>query len=340
MMRQTWAILLDAYRELNARRLFWITLALSALVVLVFALLGVSDAGELTIAGFEVSLGMGMLEAEAMYKGLFVHFGIGFWLSWLAAILALVSTAGIFPELISSGSVAMVMSKPIGRVRLFLTKYAGGLLFVTLQVSVFTLASFLVLGLRAGLWEPGLLLAIPLVVLFFSYLFCVCVLLGLITRSTIAALLLTLLVWFGFWAVHTTETTILQFRVGAEQEIARIEAGIERRLGGDVDARQREREQAQRQLDNLSLAHRIAIGAATVLPKTGETIDLLRQALYETTTFEQHDEDRANQWQQQQQAALDEAMRQRSAWWIIGSSLGFEAVILVLAAWLFHRRDF
>ena len=339
MIRQTWVILLDAYRELNARRLFWITLVLSGLVVLVFALLGVSDAGELTIAGFEVPLGIGMLEAEAMYKGLFVHFGIGFWLSWLAAILALVSTAGIFPEMISSGSVAMLMSKPIGRVRLFLTKYAGGLLFVTLQVSVFTLASFLVLGLRAGLWEPGLLLAIPLVVLFFSYLFCVCVLAGVITRSTIAALLVTLLVWFGFWAVHTTETTILQFRVGAEHEIARLEARMEHGPPGDVDSRQRERDQAQRQLDNLALAHRIALGVATVVPKTGETIDLLRQALYETTTFEQHDDDQMNQWEHQQ-AALDEAIRERSAWWVIGSSVGFEAVILALAAWLFHRRDF
>ena len=339
MIRQTWVILLDAYRELNARRLFWITLVLSGLVVLVFALLGVSDAGELTIAGFEVPLGIGMLEAEAMYKGLFVHFGIGFWLSWLAAILALVSTAGIFPEMISSGSVAMLMSKPIGRVRLFLTKYAGGLLFVTLQVSVFTLASFLVLGLRAGLWEPGLLLAIPLVVLFFSYLFCVCVLLGLITRSTIAALLLTLLVWFGFWAVHSVENTILQFRVHAEHEIARIEAGIEHGPPREVDARQSELEQAQRELDNLALAHRIALGVATVVPKTGETIDLLRQALYETTTFQEQEDEHLDRWQQQQ-AALDEAIRQRSAWWVIGSSLGFEAVVLVLAGWLFHRRDF
>jgi len=29
-----------------------------------------------------------------------------------------------------------------------------------------------------------------------------------------------------------------------------------------------------------------------------------------------------------------------SAWWIIGSSLGFEAVVFGLAAWIFCRRDF
>jgi len=54
-----------------------------------------------------------------------------------------------------------------------------------------------VLGIRGGVWEPGLFISIPIVVIFFSYLFAICVLLGLITKSTIASLLLTLLIWFG-----------------------------------------------------------------------------------------------------------------------------------------------
>ncbi len=30
----------------------------------------------------------------------------------------------------------------------------------------------------------------------------------------------------------------------------------------------------------------------------------------------------------------------RSPWWIVGTSLAFEAVILALASWVFCRRDF
>jgi hypothetical protein len=47
---------------------------------------------------------------------------------------------------------------------------------VWLQVLVFSTASFLVIGLRGGSWEPGLFLAVPIVTLMFSYLFSVCVL--------------------------------------------------------------------------------------------------------------------------------------------------------------------
>lgn len=44
-MRQTWAILFDAYRELNAKKLFWITLALSGLVVVAFAMVSLTPKG-------------------------------------------------------------------------------------------------------------------------------------------------------------------------------------------------------------------------------------------------------------------------------------------------------
>jgi hypothetical protein len=37
---------------------------------------------------------------------------------------------------------------------------------------------------------------------------------------------------------------------------------------------------------------------------------------------------------------LDQTMKSRSLWWVIGTSLAFEAVVLLLAAWSFCRRDF
>ena len=39
-------------------------------------------------------------------------------------------------------------------------------------------------------------------------------------------------------------------------------------------------------------------------------------------------------------AKMDEAIRSRSLWYVIGGSLAFEAVILSLATWIFCRRDF
>jgi hypothetical protein len=52
-MTQTLALLVDAYRELNARRMFWISLIISALIMVAFGLLGLTDGG-LTLLGMEL----------------------------------------------------------------------------------------------------------------------------------------------------------------------------------------------------------------------------------------------------------------------------------------------
>ena len=44
-MTQTLALFIDAYRLLNARKIFWFTLVLSLLVVSSFALVGIHDEG-------------------------------------------------------------------------------------------------------------------------------------------------------------------------------------------------------------------------------------------------------------------------------------------------------
>ena len=206
-MTQTLALLLDAYRELNARKMFWISLIISALVMVAFALLGLTDTG-LTLLGMKLPVPA----PRFFYKTMFSNLVVGLWISMGAMILALVSTASIFPDLLASGSIDLYLAKPISRLRLFLTKFAGGLLFVLLQTTVFAVASYLVFGFRAGEWRPVLFLMIPLATLLFSYLFVVCVLFGVLTRSTVAAILLTCVFWFLCFVTNTAEQTLFQFR--------------------------------------------------------------------------------------------------------------------------------
>src|SRR5262245_59366793 len=190
MIRQTLAIFLDSYRELNARRMFWIVLLLSALAVGSFATLGATNDG-LTILWFKVP-GFGLPPA-IFYRQLFITIIIGFWLTWAATILALISTASIFPDFMAGGTIDLYLSRPISRLRLFFTKYIAALLFVFLQVLIFCIGSYFILGLRGHFWRPGIFWAVPIVLCFYSYLFSVCVLIGIVTRSTLAALLLTIL---------------------------------------------------------------------------------------------------------------------------------------------------
>jgi len=203
-MNQTIAILVDAYRELNARKMFWITLIISALFMAIFALLGATD-DTLSFATYEWP----MANAKTVYKSILQVALVTVWLTWAAVILAIISTASIFPDFMASGSIDLYLAKPISRPRLFLTKYVAALLFVLLQATVFSIGAFFVVGLRAGEWKPSLFLAIPLITIFYSYLYAICVLLGVWTRSAIASMLLTILVWIAVFGVHFAESWTL-----------------------------------------------------------------------------------------------------------------------------------
>jgi len=340
-MTQAWAIFYDAYRSLNAKKMFWIVLILSGLIVASFGAIGINKDG-LKIFFWQLDndiVNTEFVSPAMFYKTIFVTFGISIWLAWLATILALISTAGIFPDLISSGSIDLVVSKPIGRLRLFLLQYAAGLLFVTLQVTLFTTAGFLVIGLRGGVWEPGLFVAVPLVVCLFSYLFGMCVFLGVLTRSTVASLLLTLLFWFVIWGVGRAEKTLLMFTTMQQQGIEWEDLQQEQRESpGDGSSEETfdEKEDDSRMLE---IAHDIVYGVKTVLPKTDETAKLLERSVI--SMAELNGQNSGHEAKNRQLGMeIEKALRGRSIAWVVGTSLGFELFFVACAAWIFCRRDF
>lgn len=388
---QTKALFVDAYRELNARKLFWITMALNLLAVALFAGLGINDRGPsfLHWTFDNEFLNTGLISKELFYKLQFTTWGIPMWLSWVAVILALISTAGMFPDLISGGVIETMLSKPISRTRLFLTKYLVGLLFVTMQVAVFSVGCFLVIWVRGGAVEPALFLAIPIVVVFFSYLFAVCALLGLVTRSTIAALLLTIVFWFLVFVVNTTESMMIGQREGSIVRLEDATKNIEnqrvfsdRRLAQldaagtppvDADGQPITDPEARRLAVNPALQMSLdrharaeqavktwtpwaarATALKWVLPKTQETIGLLERNLIspeemrkltaESTGFTPPEEEEEFSGpamaDPRVQARVMEILRARSIAWILGTSLAFEAVVLLVCTVIFRRRDF
>jgi ABC-type transport system involved in multi-copper enzyme maturation permease subunit len=303
-MTQTLAIFVDAYRDLNAKKLFWVVLGLSALVVLVFFTVGIDERG-ISLLSFRLSAypTTAVMDRGTFYTGVFLSLGVGVWLTWAASILALVSTAGVFPELIASGSVDLYLSRPIGRLRLFLTRYVAALTFAFLQVLVFSAGCFLLLGIRGGTWSPGVFLAVPVVLVFFSYLYAVCVLIGLLTKSGVAALLLTIVFWLVVFGLHFAEATLLLTKAESEvaaERLTKVVADREAKLakfdaeGGEATQLARrgpkvdELEAAKRNLararENVATSWQPALFAVkTVLPKTSETVALLERWLKSAT---------------------------------------------------------
>lgn len=376
MIRQTTALLLDAYRELNAKKLFWIVLGLSLLFAGSLGMITNNEQG-LKILFWDVPIPMfstGVVSKATFFKMMFIGVGFKLWLAWAASILALISTASMIPDFVSGGSIELTLSKPISRLRLFFTKYASGLLFVAIQVTVFATASFLIIGLRGGAWLPGLFIAVPLTVLFFSYLFAVCAFVGLLTRSTMTAFLVTILLWGSVWVIHAAESgIILQLKIRQEIVAASLLVDVQSReselaeMQQDADAdqdrvsrleerlgeRQGDLEGAEKLRDRLVKAHAILYAVKTVLPKTSETMDLLDRSLVKTTETEAFQDvasgnDSADFGgsrgvrvsQREVMRQMEETLRGRSLAWVLGTSIAFELVVLGAGAFVFCRRDF
>lgn len=380
MITQTLALFVDAYRELNSKKLFWIVMILSLLFVGAFATLGINDKG-LTLLAWEFPIEIfntNVIEKATFYKLLFFVMGFQIWLTWAATILALISTAGIIPDFIAGGAIELTLSKPIGRLRLFLTKYATGLLFVALQVLVFTAASFLVIGLRGGEWIWPLFWAVPIIVCFFSYLFCFSALAGLLTRSTIASLLVTMLLWLMIFLLHAAETGFLltqkvsyaqavvlqtnqveltrsQLSALEQDETLSGDERLKRRdeLASTLADREQKLETLEKSRQKFTRIHAVLFAVKTALPKTSETVELLGRAIFGEDEVQRLSNESDQQFVPKAQNVggvwvstsainkeVEATAHARSVVWVVGTSLAFEGVVLAIAAWIFSRRDF
>ncbi|MCP3902160.1 MAG: hypothetical protein GY715_00880 [Planctomycetes bacterium] len=370
------AMLLDAYRELNSRKLFWVTLALTGFTVLSYASMGFNDRGVSMLFGVwtipNPVLTHGSPLSSILYRSIFSSFMVTIWMAWVAIILALVSTTSLFPDFVAGGSIDLVLSKPIGRIRLFVYKYIAGLLFVLLQVTLFCVGVFICVGWRLGEWDPKILLGIPIVTAMFSYLYAVNVFFGVWRRSALLALLTTLLFWFSLFSLSSGLGIVRQIRVDHEVQIEKddvtireIETALAMPGGADTPGqvglqrqltdKRNERDAKQTVLDKLEPWSKwLRIGQA-ILPKTSHTIALLDRYLKKDSDVNILDlmsgrafvdpvtgevgttDDSRGREVARRLIAEDESL---SLTYIIGTSLLFEFVLLSLACWIFVRRDY
>ncbi len=180
------------------------------------------------------------------------------------------------------------------------------------QATFFIVLLFLVVGWRWHVWFPGLLWSIPLVVMLFSYLYCICVAFGLWTRSSIASLLLTLAMWLI--------------------PITGIHYGYE----------------ITHSLPMAKDWHKIQSATATLrwfVPNTTGIARMVQGAMDDTDPLELFKQ-QANQGSPLSMEDLEYALEFEKTliakpWYYwVGPSLGFEAVVLLLTGWRFSRKDF
>ncbi|MDW8244590.1 MAG: ABC transporter permease [Thermogemmata sp.] len=118
-----------------------------------------------------------------------------------ALLIGVIITSFFIPNMLRKGSIDLIVSKPIGRMTLLTYKYIGGLIFIFLITSFTVGGIWLALALRSGYWDPRFLAVIPLLTFTFAILYALSVLVGVLTRSAVASLLLTLVFMLSLYIV-------------------------------------------------------------------------------------------------------------------------------------------
>lgn len=125
----------------------------------------------------------------------------------IGLLIAIIVTANMVPETFEPGSLNLLLSKPISRWGLFTAKFFGGCVFIGLCAAYLFFGLWLWMGWGMGVWDRAMLISIPLYIIVFAIYFSVSALVGLLYRSPIVSVILTLL----FWVICTTVGSVYGF---------------------------------------------------------------------------------------------------------------------------------
>lgn len=225
----------DTMRQARARGIFWLLLGITFICTLFCLTLGIRGdkptaplrpwedpaylpraevgkhspeeltgidvpSGELTLlfGAFRVPLARSRVEAVRSIEFLLA----GGLADTAGVLLALIWTAGFLPSLLDPATASLLLAKPAPRWLVLAGKITGVLAFVALQATAFVGLTWLALGIRTGVWELRYFLGVPWLLVHFAIFYCVSAFLGVLTRSTVAAVLGTLAFWFVCWGVN------------------------------------------------------------------------------------------------------------------------------------------
>ncbi|MGY8767454.1 MAG: ABC transporter permease [Pirellulales bacterium] len=135
----------------------------------------------------------------------------------IAVFVGILVTAPIIPRTFEAGAIDLLLSKPVSRSFLFLTKFFGGCAFVLLNAGFFIVGLWLIMGLRFGIWHPQLLLCIPIFLFLFAIYYSVSAWAGVVWKNSIVCIVVSILFWAACFAVGSTKDVLEQFLLNPQQ---------------------------------------------------------------------------------------------------------------------------
>lgn len=218
------ALFEDARQQVLDNRVFRLLILLTALPILASFLIGFREEHISLLWGYKTIEYEELLRAfggaprtnsaelnVSLIQGvqeLFVDFFAG----TLGMILCIAATAFFAPRILEKGAADTLFSKPVSRGTILLSRYFAGLLFVAFLSAVLVLGMYLGFLVVSGYDDPGFLWGALTLVYLYAMMHSFSIAVAVFTRSSTAAILLTLFLFVFCGAVHSGWRTVEYFQ--------------------------------------------------------------------------------------------------------------------------------
>lgn len=195
-MKNTLTIAKYTLREALSRKIFIVFFGISTLILIIFALIfGLTSLDtlmniKLDSQGIQTAA---LKQVAEFFKTIIVMplFGGGLFLS-------IFSAASFIPNMLEKGNIDLLLSKPVSRAQVIWGKFWGGTTIVFFNIAFLVTGLWILIGLKFSVWEAELLVTIITITFTFAVLYALMILTGILTRSSVLAMMLTYLIFFIF----------------------------------------------------------------------------------------------------------------------------------------------
>jgi ABC-2 type transport system permease protein len=188
----------DVFREAAAR---WTLIAyffLSTIFIIIFASAINLDIVDGALAGAKLFGKEVDVDNEISIEKLVLGFESGFsvFLYFICTFLAIFATAHLVPRMQEKGTIDLYLSRPVGRVRLLLSRYFAGLLLAGSNVVYLIGTIWLIVAWKTQVLHPRFLLGGLIIFLMIAVLLAFAFLVGVFTSSTAVSIMTSYGVFF------------------------------------------------------------------------------------------------------------------------------------------------
>ena len=198
-MKTLFANIEDVWREAAARWTLVAYFFLSTIFIIIFASAINLDIVDGALAGAKLfGKEVDMSGDEISLQKLVLGFESGFsvFLYFVCTFLAIFATAHLVPRMQEKGTIDLYLSRPVGRVRLLLSRYVAGLMLAATNVIYLMGAVWLIVAWKTNVLNPRFLLSAAIIMLVIATLLAFAFLVGVVTSSTAVSIMTTYGIFF------------------------------------------------------------------------------------------------------------------------------------------------